>query len=156
MTTRPQYRRHGRLLRLRRSSTAADRDQILDTIIEPAIHHMATDGNPFTGFLYAGLMMTADGPQVLEFNARLGDPETQALMLRLESRLVPALEAAATRRTESGRCSTGARPFRLRRPGGPGYPGNARTGDPITGWIEQVRRTAVVFQAGTKMRRTRI
>ena len=62
----------------------------------------------FTGFLYAGLMMTADGPKVLEFNVRLGDPETQPLMHRMESDFVPALMAAARRRTRRRQRSTGA------------------------------------------------
>ncbi len=61
--------------------SAADTQQILDTVIEPAVH-----ATGFTGFLYAGLMMTADGPKVLEFNVRLGDPETQPLMHRLGRR----------------------------------------------------------------------
>ena len=124
------------------------RGRILDTIIEPAIHRLATDGNPFTGFLYAGLILTDNGPRVLEFNARLGDPETQALMLRLDSPLVPALEAAAhgelNRVTLNWRPETSVSVVMAAH----GYPGNVRTGDPITG-IEQVDG-ALVFQAGTK------
>ena len=64
-------------------------------VIGPAIECMRAEGVPFTGFLYAGLMMTAQGPKVLEFNARLGDPETQVLMHRMESDFVEALFAAA-------------------------------------------------------------
>ncbi|MBV8867611.1 MAG: phosphoribosylamine--glycine ligase, partial [Acidobacteriaceae bacterium] len=60
--------------------TAAQTGEIIDRIMLPAICQMAKEGNPFTGFLYAGLIMTAEGPKVLEFNVRLGDPETQALM----------------------------------------------------------------------------
>jgi phosphoribosylamine--glycine ligase len=60
--------------------TSAQRDHILETIINPVIH-----ATGFTGFLYAGLMMTPTGPKVLEFNVRMGDPETQVLMMRLES-----------------------------------------------------------------------
>ena len=64
-------------------------------VIRPAIAQMRAEGTPFTGFLYAGLMMTAQGPKVVEFNARLGDPETQALMHRMESDFVEPLFAAA-------------------------------------------------------------
>ena len=66
---------------------------ILRHIAEPTVRGMAEEDTPFTGVLYCGLMMTARGPQVLEFNARFGDPETQAILLRLESDLVEALEA---------------------------------------------------------------
>jgi hypothetical protein len=64
-------------------------------VIRPAIAQMRSEGMPFTGFLYAGLMMTAQGPKVVEFNARLGDPETQALMHRMASDFVEPLFAAA-------------------------------------------------------------
>ena len=66
---------------------------ILRHIAEPTMRGMAEEGTPFAGVLYCGLMMTARGPQVLEFNARFGDPETQAILLRLDSDLVDALEA---------------------------------------------------------------
>jgi phosphoribosylamine--glycine ligase len=71
--------------------TEAQTRMILDRVIYPTVEAMR-----FTGFLYAGLMMTADGPKVLEFNVRLGDPETQPLMHRMESDFVPALMAAAS------------------------------------------------------------
>src|SRR6202050_5332624 len=66
---------------------------ILHHVARPTVQGMAAEGTPFVGVLYCGLMMTAQGPQVLEFNARFGDPETQAILLRLESDLVEALEA---------------------------------------------------------------
>ena len=66
---------------------------ILRHIAEPTVRGMAEEDTPFTGVLYCGLMMTPRGPQVLEFNARFGDPETQAILMRLESDLVEALEA---------------------------------------------------------------
>ncbi|HVV45672.1 MAG TPA: phosphoribosylamine--glycine ligase [Bryobacteraceae bacterium] len=68
---------------------------VRDSIMLPALEHMAREGTPFRGFLYAGLMMTAHGPKVLEFNVRLGDPETQALLHRIESGFLEALEFAA-------------------------------------------------------------
>src|SRR5260370_26518817 len=67
---------------------------IMIQVIERAIAQMRAEGQPFTGFLYAGLMMTSQGPKVLEFNARLGDPETQVLMHRMGSDFVEPLYAA--------------------------------------------------------------
>ena len=67
---------------------------ILHHIAEPTVRGMADEETPFTGVLYCGLMMTARGPEVLEFNVRFGDPETQAILVRLESDLVDVLEAA--------------------------------------------------------------
>ncbi len=69
------------------------KEWILRHIAEPAVRGMADEETPFKGVLYCGLMMTARGPQVLEFNVRFGDPETQAILLRLESDLVEAMEA---------------------------------------------------------------
>ncbi len=136
--------------------TDAQTRDILDRVIYPAVDRMAAEGNPFTGFLYAGLMMTAEGPKVLEFNARLGDPETQAMMHRMDSDFAPALEAAA--RGDLGRVSLSYKP-------GPsvcvvlaahGYPEQARSGDAITG-IEAAEATgAVVFQAGTTLQENRL
>lgn len=121
------------------------RQRILDTIVEPAIRQMRESGNPFVGFLFAGLMVTPDGPKVLEFNARLGDPETQAILLRLASDLTPFLEAAANGRLDDTQLEW--------RPGASacvvmaarGYPRDVVTGDSISG-IDK----ALVFQAGTK------
>ncbi len=66
------------------------------TLIDPAVAGMTAEGRPYRGVLYAGLMLTDDGPKLVEFNARFGDPECQVLMLRLKSDLVPYLAAAAT------------------------------------------------------------
>ncbi|HZU10476.1 MAG TPA: phosphoribosylamine--glycine ligase, partial [Pseudacidobacterium sp.] len=71
------------------------RDWILHHIVQPTVDGMAAEDTPFAGVLYCGLMMTARGPMVLEYNARFGDPETQAILVRLESDLVDALEACA-------------------------------------------------------------
>ncbi len=70
------------------------RDWLIHHIAQPTIDGMAAEDAPYTGVLYIGLMMTPRGPMVLEFNARFGDPETQAILVRLESDLVEALEAA--------------------------------------------------------------
>jgi phosphoribosylamine--glycine ligase len=121
-------------------------EQVLDTIIRPAV-----EATRFTGFLYAGLIMTADGPKVLEFNVRLGDPETQPLMHRMTSDLAPVLAAAA--RGELGRCSfewrRGASVCVVMASGG--YPGAYATGAAISGIAEAEAGGAVVFQAGTRM-----
>ncbi len=69
-------------------------DFTLNSVVEPTLRQMESDGNPFGGFLYVGLVLTSDGPRVLEFNVRLGDPETQAIMPLLESDLIDVLEGA--------------------------------------------------------------
>ncbi|HWK37882.1 MAG TPA: phosphoribosylamine--glycine ligase [Hyphomicrobium sp.] len=75
--------------------TPAIFSRIMDEIIQPTVDAMAKRGTPFQGVLFAGLMITADGPKLIEYNARFGDPETQVLMLRLKSDLLPALLACA-------------------------------------------------------------
>ena len=88
---------------------------ILHHIAEPTIAGMAEEETPFTGVLYCGLMMTARGPQVLEFNARFGDPETQAILVRLESDLVDALEALRRRPPRRNAAALVARRLCVRR-----------------------------------------
>ena len=126
--------------------SASDNQRILDTIIEPAVR--ATN---FTGFLYAGLMMTADGPKVIEFNVRLGDPETQPLMHRLEGGFGEALLRAATGNLQGTTLQWKREPSVCVVLAAHGYPGQVRSGDPITG-IDQAaeRETVQVFHAGTK------
>jgi phosphoribosylamine--glycine ligase len=122
----------------------ADSQRILDLVIEPTIRSTS-----FTGFLYAGLMMTAEGPKVLEFNARLGDPETQPLMHRLapQSNLGETLLRAATGSLSGVELKWKTDPSVCVVLAAAGYPGQVRTGDAITG-IET--SGATVFQAGTK------
>lgn len=74
--------------------TAAMTEDVMARIIDPTVAGMAAEGRPFKGVLYAGLMVTADGPQLLEYNTRFGDPECQPLMLRMKSDLLPAMMAA--------------------------------------------------------------
>jgi len=69
-------------------------DDVMTGVVRPTLDRMRDDGNPFTGFLYTGLVLTSDGPKVLEFNVRLGDPETQAVLPRMTSDLVDVLEGA--------------------------------------------------------------
>ena len=125
--------------------TPAETDNINETVIKPAIQRMAAEGRPFTGFLYAGLMMTANGPKVLEFNARLGDPETQAIMHRMAGDFVPALLGAATGQLSGITLDWRKEPSVCVVLAASGYPGTVRTGDVITG----IDDAETVFQAGT-------
>jgi len=120
-----------------------DRGRILDTIIEPVVR-----ATGYTGFLYAGLMMTANGPSVLEFNVRLGDPETQPLMMRFAGDWGEALMAAARGSLDASLLSWSPEPATCVVIASGGYPGTFESGKKITG-IENVEG-AVVFHAGTK------
>ena len=122
---------------------------VMAQVIRPAIAQMRSEGTPFTGFLYAGLMMTARGPKVVEFNARLGDPETQVLMHRMASDFVGPLFAAARGALEETPLEWKADPSVCVVLAADGYPGSVRTGDAITG-LDQVQK-ATVFHAGTKL-----
>lgn len=120
--------------------TEAQSAAIMDSVIHPTLAAMHKAGSPFTGFLYAGLMMTAAGPKVLEFNVRLGDPEAQTLMHRLDSDLGAVfLENAPFRwKPDPSVCVILA---------AHGYPGEVRSGDTITG-LETC--PATVFHSGTR------
>jgi phosphoribosylamine--glycine ligase len=120
--------------------------EILDCVILPTVAR-----TKFTGFLYAGLMMTPDGPKVLEFNVRLGDPETQPLMHRMESDFVPALMAAAEGRLGNTRLEWRPGPSVCVVLASRGYPGAYETGKPIDGIAAAEAAGATVFQAGTRM-----
>jgi phosphoribosylamine--glycine ligase len=129
--------------------TVAQEADIMDRIMLPAIARMRAEGTPFTGFLYAGLMLTPDGPKVLEFNVRLGDPETQVLLHGFEGDLAQLLEGVAS--GETG--------LSIPRPqytsvcvvmAAEGYPDDPRIGDLITGLDEAEPLGATVFHAGTK------
>jgi phosphoribosylamine--glycine ligase len=123
---------------------------ILHHIAQPTIRGMAEEETPFVGVLYVGLMMTARGPQVLEFNARFGDPETQAILLRLESDLVDALEACidGTLADTAFRWSPGASACVVA--SSAGYPGSYKTGFPITGLAAASHVPGVeVFHSGS-------
>jgi len=124
-------------------------DRLVDAVHRPVVAEMARRGAPFSGVLYAGVMMTPDGPRVLEFNVRFGDPETQALLPRLDEDAVDLMLAAARGGLED-------RPVRVR-PGASvavvlaaaGYPAAPRRGDVITGLEEAAAMGAEVYHAGT-------
>jgi phosphoribosylamine--glycine ligase len=127
------------------------RDIVMRSVMQRTVDQMAAEGNPFTGFLYAGLMMTANGPKVLEFNVRLGDPETQALLHRLDCDFGELLFEAATGSVRAELLRFSPDPSICVVLAAHGYPGTVRTGDPISG-IEAAERTgAVVFHAGTRI-----
>lgn len=123
--------------------SGSDIGKILDTVIEPVVR-----ATGFTGFLYAGIMMTPTGPKVLEFNVRLGDPETQPLMHRINDDFAASLMHAAHCELNITSLQWKSEPSVCVVLAAAGYPEHARTGDPITG-IE--KSSALVFHAGTKM-----
>jgi phosphoribosylamine--glycine ligase len=135
-------------------------DAILAAVHRPLLAELARRGTPFVGFLYAGLMLTDDGPVLLECNARLGDPEAQVILPRLGAALGPVLAAAA--RGELGTALGYGTPARSATtlpalPGAtvgivlaaPGYPGTPRRGLPIEGIDSAEAAGALVFHGGT-------
>jgi phosphoribosylamine---glycine ligase len=131
--------------------TPEERARIMDQVILPTLRGMKSEGQEFRGFLFAGLMMTSEGIQTLEFNARMGDPETQCILMRVEGGFVETVMAAVESRLD---------PDLLQVRGGAsaclvmaayGYPGKVRNGDEITGIEEAEALGAKVFEAGTKL-----
>ncbi|MEM1106576.1 MAG: phosphoribosylamine--glycine ligase [Pseudomonadota bacterium] len=131
--------------------------QVAREIVEPMLAGMAADGAPYQGVLYVGLMMTRDGPQVVEFNARFGDPECQVLMVGLTGDIVPGLLAAATGGLAGNEAAFAAlleldsfEPAATVVMASPGYPGTYEAGQPIGGVAAARSIDGVeVFQAGT-------
>lgn len=121
-------------------------------VIAPTLAGMADEGRPFTGFLYAGIMVMADGtPKVLEFNVRFGDPETQPVMLRLRSDLVEVLEAALDGHPDAVTPEWDPRPSLGVVMAAAGYPASVRTGDAIDGLDAGDADQVKVFHAGTAL-----
>jgi phosphoribosylamine--glycine ligase len=128
--------------------TPAQQQDILNRIILPTLNGMAAEGNPFRGFLYAGLMMTPAGPKVLEYNVRLGDPETQALLYRIDNGFVDTLIAATDGCLPKANLSLPPGATACVVLAAHGYPGQVRTGDVISGLADVT--SATVFHAGTR------
>ncbi|MGA7359924.1 MAG: phosphoribosylamine--glycine ligase [Candidatus Sulfotelmatobacter sp.] len=129
------------------------RDWLVHHIAKPVVEGMKAEGAEYKGILYCGLMMTARGPMVLEFNCRFGDPETQPILMRLESDLVDALEASIEGRVSEGdfKWSTDASVCVVMASGG--YPGTFEMGKKISGLDEAAAVDGVkVFHAGTSKR----
>ncbi len=127
--------------------------EVMERIMLPALHQMRKEGTPFTGFLYAGLMMTVEGPKVLEFNVRLGDPETQALLYSFEGDFADVLIGGVRVAPMAGAPRAGGRPAVCVVVAAEGYPEKPRMGDPISGIEEAEAAGATVFQAGTRLER---
>lgn len=125
--------------------------EILSTIISPALDGLRRHGAPFKGVLFAGLMLTDAGPKLLEFNARFGDPETQAILPRLENDLLPYLKAAATGKLGDmpplewkQECALGVVLA------SEGYPGDYEKDLPVPGLSQLTKHGVQVFHAGSK------
>jgi phosphoribosylamine---glycine ligase len=126
--------------------------ELVDSVHRPVVEELASRGTPFIGCLYAGLMLTADGPRVLEFNCRFGDPETQTLMPRIEGDLAQALLAAANGdlgEVELTVAGTASVTVAL---AAAGYPAERDMGTPIEGIEDAEAEGALVFHAGTAVR----
>ena len=126
--------------------------QVLQDVVHPVLAGMREEGHPYRGFLYCGLMLTAQGPMVIEFNARLGDPEAQVILPLIDEPLLPLLDAAAAGALPD-------RPARLSHQprvgvvvASGGYPDHFETGKPITGLAEAAALDGVeVYHAGTTL-----
>ncbi|PIJ48641.1 phosphoribosylamine--glycine ligase [Erwinia sp. OLTSP20] len=126
--------------------------RIMQQIIMPTVQGMAAEGNVYTGFLYAGLMIDKDGqPKVIEFNCRFGDPETQPIMLRLKSDLVELCLAACEGKLQHKNSEWDPRPALGVVLAAGGYPGQYNTGDEIHGLPLEEAIDGKVFHAGTRL-----
>jgi len=125
-------------------------DEMLRAVLQPAVDGLRAEGNPFVGVLYAGMMLTADGPRVLEFNCRFGDPETQAILPLLETDLLTIFQACVDGRLDEVdiRWKKGAAACVVL--ASQGYPGKYATGHVING-LETLPEHTVAFHAGTKL-----
>ena len=127
---------------------------ILNEIMTPMVKALEKEGCPFSGFLYGGLILTENGIKVLEFNARLGDPETQAILPRLESDLIEVLDAALNHRLDHIRLKWSRKSAVCVVLASEGYPGPYPSGVPITGLerLESKKDRCFVFHAGTELK----
>jgi phosphoribosylamine--glycine ligase len=124
-------------------------DEIVATVHQPVVDRMRERGTPFSGVLYAGLMLTADGPRVLEFNVRFGDPETQAVLPRLRSDLLDLMQRATTEGGLAGaELDWDERTAVTVVMASAGYPASSSNGDPISG-LGDVDAAVEVTHAGT-------
>jgi len=131
---------------------AAMQERVMSTIVRPTIAAMAEEGAPYTGALFVGLMITAEGPRVIEFNCRFGDPECQAILPRLEDDLLALLLAAATGKGLPPALTWSAQSSVCVVMTSAGYPGSFETGRAITGVEAAAALPGVnVFHAGTAL-----
>jgi phosphoribosylamine---glycine ligase len=128
--------------------SAADVEELLETVHRPVLAELAARGAPFVGLLYAGVMLTDSGPRVLEFNCRFGDPETQAILPRLQGDLLETLAAAAVGDLGSAEVEVGDEAAVTVVLAGRDYPAGGDSGTPIEG-VDEAETEALVFHAGT-------
>lgn len=131
---------------------APEIEEILDAVHRPVLEELAGRGAPFIGVLFAGMMLTGDGPRVLEFNCRFGDPETQSLLVRLDGDLLLPLWAAASGDLGDAELPTIESAAVTVVLAAGDYPRASDTGSPIDGIEEAERTGALVFHAGTALR----
>jgi phosphoribosylamine---glycine ligase len=124
-------------------------ERIIETVVRPTLAGLAAEGIPYCGFLYFGLMITGEGPKVLEYNCRLGDPETEAIVLRADFEFAQACMNAATGKLKQSAPKWSPNPAVCVVMASEGYPGSPRTGLPIRGLPPTLAGVAV-FHAGTK------
>jgi phosphoribosylamine--glycine ligase len=126
--------------------------RIISEILEPTVAELARRGIPYCGILYAGLMIAADGPKVIEYNCRFGDPETQAVLPRVKNDLVGMIEAAVDGKLDSVSLEIDPRPAVCIVVASGGYPESYEKGKIIQGLeLAGDIRDVVVFHSGTKM-----
>jgi phosphoribosylamine--glycine ligase len=131
--------------------------RVMSEVIEPTMRGLAADGIPFTGFLYAGLMISADGaPRVIEFNCRFGDPEAQPVFARLRSDLTVLCEAALAGTLDQQQADWDPRAALGVVMASAGYPESSRSGDVITGLEAAAQLPGKVFHAGTALQGERV
>jgi len=135
---------------------AAQADELVDEVCRPVLAELVRRGAPFTGVLFAGLMLTADGPRVLEFNCRFGDPETQSLLPLLEGDLLAALAAAATGELQGVALTASERAAVTIVLAAGNYPERGDVGTPISGIEDAEAAGALVFHAGTALQEGRL
>ena len=131
--------------------TAQLHDQIMAEVIHPTLAGMTADGHAFTGFLYAGVMLTDSGPKVLEFNVRFGDPETQPVLMRLKSDLVAVLQQALAGQLDQVNLEWDDRMALGIVLAADGYPESYAKGLPISGLDQPLANDIKVFHAGTRL-----
>jgi phosphoribosylamine--glycine ligase len=132
--------------------TAEVHQRVMEQVIWPTVRGMAEEGNVYTGFLYAGLMIDRAGnPKVIEFNCRFGDPETQPVMLRLQSSLVLLVEAALAQALDKVEAQWDPRPSLGVVLAAGGYPGDYARHAPIHGLDAAAQLPGKVFHAGTAL-----
>jgi len=138
------------------SPVAADVESLVEAIHQPVLDELAARGTPFVGVLFAGVMLTGDGPRVLEFNCRFGDPETQSLLPRLDGDLLELLVAAARGDLSATSMGVGENAAVTVVLAAGDYPAAGDVGTPIEGIADAEATGALVFHAGTALKGDRI